>query len=32
MIYWYEYVIVYGLGFLGCLVVSLLLDFFIPLS
>ena len=32
MIYWYEYVIVYGLALVGCLVVSLLLDFFFPLS
>jgi len=31
MIYWYEYLIVYGLGFAGCLIVSLLLDFFFPI-
>ena len=32
MNYWYEYVIAFGMGLVGCVVVGLLFDAFFPLS
>jgi hypothetical protein len=32
MNYWYEYVIAFGMGLAGCVIVGLLLDAILPLS